>query len=579
MLMGFCKPQPKLSNHNIMKKILFLIVLYCISGMAIAQDWQWAQSGGGDGFDGNQADDDIEALETDSQGNIFMVGNTFEGNTQIAGTPVASYGYNDKNLASFTCNGQLRWAVTLGSAFPDNTPFRICLDAAGDVYLTGVVSYPNTFDPITFHFSPTTFLPSVLDFPFRTSMFLAKYSGATGELLWHLFPQDQSNQTISNAGVRIYFDSTDNSINLFSVLEGGSYCNGQLIVPNPATNYYMLKYSTSGDFMGYIPLQGNRLTGAFMKKSPVNGNLYVAGIGINGIVLNGVTVTAPWYVACFSATGQYLWHKTLVAPNGINTNLSAFDLDEQGFLYVHGSGKGGDSYDSYTFTNAYIDRRPFLLKIHPDTGAVVWGSEPTTVNGQSIGSSSMKVVGNEVIVSPEYQTLTWGGGYPYIPFVTTIDASLFRFNKDTGAPVGNTRIEAGGTEYITQITSDPLGNIIVGGNFNFRITVNGVEQVNNGSNRDYFIAKFGSNNCTFSTQNPSAVTLKLYPNPAQEVLYVTVTQPTEYVVYNTLGQELQKGSIANPEEGVDVKALTAGSYILSLRTATGAVERLQFVKR
>jgi hypothetical protein len=561
-----------------MKKILFLIVLYCISGMALAQDWQWAQSGGGDGFNGDQADDDIEALETDSQGNIFLVGITTEGNTQIAGTPVASYGYTDKNLASFTCNGQLRWAVTLGSSFPDNVGFRICLDAVGDVYVSGYVSYPNTFDPFTFHFNPTTFLPSMLDYPFRTSMFLAKYSGATGDLLWYLFPQDQSNQTRGNAGVRIYFDSTDNSINLFSVLQGGSYCNGQLIVPNPATNYYMLKYSTSGDFLGYIPLQGNRLTGADMKKSPVNGNLYVAGSAGNGIVLNGVTVTAPWYVACFSPTGEYLWHKTQIGTS-IGNNFSNLDIDNEGYLYIHGASKAGDSYDTYTFTNAYTNVRPFVLKIHPDTGAVVWGSEPSTVY-YTIYDSAMKVVGNEVVVSPETEDVVWGGSFPYV-LGEGKDASLFRFNKDTGAFIANTRISSpvGTTERITQITSDPLGNIIVGGHFAFKITVNGVEQVNNGSNRDYFIAKFGSNNCTFSTQNPSTVTLKLYPNPAQEVLYVTVTQPTEYVVYNTLGQELQKGSIANPEEGVDVKALTAGSYILSLRTATGAVQRLQFVKR
>jgi hypothetical protein len=85
--------------------------------------------------------------------------------------------------------------------------------------------------------------------------------------------------------------------------------------------------------------------------------------------------------------------------------------------------------------------------------------------------------------------------------------------------------------------------------------------------------------CVLGVETFEANRLVVYPNPAQEVLYVTVVAPTEYAVYNTLGQVLQKGSIENATEGIDVKVLPAGSYILSLRAATGAVERLQFVKQ
>jgi hypothetical protein len=59
--------------------------------------------------------------------------------------------------------------------------------------------------------------------------------------------------------------------------------------------------------------------------------------------------------------------------------------------------------------------------------------------------------------------------------------------------------------------------------------------------------------------SPSVRSLKLYPNPVDDVLYIDLDRPTRYEIYDVTGHQL---IVTEAVHAIDVSALPAGMYIL-----------------
>ena len=100
----------------------------------------------------------------------------------------------------------------------------------------------------------------------------------------------------------------------------------------------------------------------------------------------------------------------------------------------------------------------FLFKLNSD-GNLIWGTNAITfglVRGRAIS-----INGNEVAVSPDFHMFTWAeGSYPVVPNGGA-DASIFRFNKTTGAYIDKTKLSSanGASEVIGYMTTDVFGNL------------------------------------------------------------------------------------------------------------------------
>ena len=129
------------------------------------------------------------------------------------------------------------------------------------------------------------------------------------------------------------------------------------------------------------------------------------------------------------------------------------------------------------------------------------------------------------------------------------------------------------------MTTDVFGNYVVGGRFSSNLIINGSTTLSSDdSESDFFVAKFGTANCTLGLEDHDRTQLMIYPNPTQEVVYINIEEPFGYVVYNMLGMRVSVGSISNGSEGIDVNGLTAGTYFLQVTPNNGYSETLQFVK-
>lgn len=70
-----------------------------------------------------------------------------------------------------------------------------------------------------------------------------------------------------------------------------------------------------------------------------------------------------------------------------------------------------------------------------------------------------------------------------------------------------------------------------------------------------------------SLEETNSLSIKLYPNPANTVLYVESTTAQgniEYKILNTLGQVVQQGYLDNGTKSLDIKAFANGYYVLQL---------------
>jgi len=122
---------------NSVKGFLLCALLLCGALVCGAQsyEWQWATQAGG------ISDDNGRAIATDSQGNSYVTGN-FDGNNTFGSTTLISNGAIDIFIAKLDNAGNWLWAKKAGGTGNDYGR-DICIDTAGNVYLTGYF-YSNT---------------------------------------------------------------------------------------------------------------------------------------------------------------------------------------------------------------------------------------------------------------------------------------------------------------------------------------------------------------------------------------------------------------------------------------------------
>jgi Secretion system C-terminal sorting domain len=95
---------------------------------------------------------------------------------------------------------------------------------------------------------------------------------------------------------------------------------------------------------------------------------------------------------------------------------------------------------------------------------------------------------------------------------------------------------------------------------------------------DIYIDNFYFWRIPLSTQNFSALNIKMYPNPATNVLNIEALNEIENIsVYNLLGQEVISKTTNNKVVNLDITSINSGIYIIKT-TIDGVVSASRFVK-
>jgi hypothetical protein len=76
---------------------------------------------------------------------------------------------------------------------------------------------------------------------------------------------------------------------------------------------------------------------------------------------------------------------------------------------------------------------------------------------------------------------------------------------------------------------------------------------------------------------PTANAVKVYPNPAKEIVNIEANKQVEYRITDILGVEKMKGMLCKGANVISLKALASGVYVLEY-VSEGVTSRVKVVK-
>lgn len=596
-----------------LKGLLGLSFFLCLPflGSAQQQGWQWGIRGGSVTTNGNNVPitETVDDMAVDEQGNTYIVSTMGGGIGRQGGTlsgmggNLPFYGETDNSkaivLVSYDCNGDYRWSKTVSGYGSSGGP-NVGVDTLGHVYMTGDLSrsYKNFFTGEEFltHFGTDSLIPySDKENEYKKTMFLARYdtSGNFEELI---MPQSDSvnifvGSSIAQETLDLMVDPDGTQHWLMNLKETSYPPTGEDLIPviegdTLADGYHVVKYDKDGNHLGTtaFEIQEVGVVDSFkfrMNHDPVRDVYYFAGQNYSynfpdsDLEIGGQVVESEMFVAKFNAQGQAQW----LREGSPDLSRGYFfpvrpQLDLQGNIYLaaymDGDYQNGQqapvSFLSFTAQNTHGPASfPALIKMSPD-GNVIWGIYGETDNNAL--NSVTAINGQEIAFAGPHVGIQWGSEtFPPV-YNSGYDIFMARFDKEDGSFIAMDSLDSsyGADEKPTALVADKRGNVYVGGDFESRLYINGDTLNKNGSQTDFFVAKFGQGNCnctlpearfSYSVSTPGEVTYSFtgsgydelewsYGNGQTEVLNTntashTYTGQGEYwacvTVYNSCGYD------------------------------------------
>ncbi len=597
--------------HSSTKLIFILFLTFNIS-FVHAQGWQWLQAGGND-YSANNYSEKIQFMDSDPAGNVYaafeQVTNTVIPSPFTIGSyQVPHYSGSDGILASFSCEGTLRWTVAIGGDYVlsgINSQHLVQIrslkvDAQGNVYVIGLASRGrNPAQPM--YFSPTYTVPaSLANNVHKEEFFIAKYN-TNGLVQWVRFPEGPNviENSLDGRAAGFNMDVDPNgTVHVDAVFYPGVFCNGALTITSIPNIFQrgVLKYDTNGNYIGYAAL--NIVDEVYRPyhflHDPNNDRYYVARdifFPEVQIIIGGQIQTKSTFVAAFDSNGNFLWKKE---DNNSNfklvwaVNINGLSIDNESNLYFNcalglidliqltmNSWNGQQLLPIPTQNAGHL---AVVIKMDQN-GNTIWLKNNTNSNGGP-GLNKSVINGNELAIATAAPKLAWDGlALVEMPDNTT-NHSVFRINKNTGVAIGLDNLNLGNyDEFPSAIAAGANGSYYLGGGFDSTIIGSGLPTTSNtGGYNDFYIAKFGSNNCTLAT-NASTVTtnMQVHPVPTSSLVYINNKEAIDYIIYDALGKMVQMSTV-DPDGSIDLQYLTKGIYLLQMKDQNGTITTQKIIK-
>lgn len=369
------------------------------------------------------------------------------------------------------------WAKGAGGSDRDEA-FSVTNDALGNLITVGYFQSPTiAFDTITLTNSPGG----------NSNIFIVKYN-AIGNVIW----AKSIGGTDDDFPTAVTTDASDN------IIAVGFFYSPTITFDTITLNnagdrdIFIVKYDSSGNILWARSAGGSSSESVNSVAADTSGNLIVAGgFGGSTITLGSITLTNAggaydMFLVKYDKTGVALWAKSAGGLNCFDEAISVA-TDVAGNIAVAGYFESPSITIGAT-TLANVGGRDLFVARYSPLGAALWAKSAGGSNTDNATSVTTDTSGN-VIAAGFY----WSSTIAFSTFTLTNSGGtdLFITKYDVSGNVIWALSEYGvGSEQVSAITTDPVGNIIAAGSFITSNLTFGQTTLSSIGSFDIFIVKF-----------------------------------------------------------------------------------------
>ena len=328
----------KTLKNNVLASAIIVICILINNNLSNAQcvSWDWADNSSSS--PNTTKNDYGKDVATDDSNNVFVVGEFQEPSITFGSTTLTNiFSSTDIYIVKYDENGNVLWAKSAVGNGEDYVT-GAATDSLGNVYITGY-----------FQSAAITFGANVLTNTGGNDVFIVKYNGDNGNVLWA--------KSATGSGADYAMDiATDNSNNVYITGyfgDSGGNDNitfGSVILTKPCYNWdmFLVKYDSDGNVLWAQCADEGYWGGAkgISLTTDNSSNLYVTGTYRWEPITFGSTVLSydimngeQMYIAKYNSSGTPIWAKKACGENtgaGIGHAPDNIITDNSGNVYITG---------------------------------------------------------------------------------------------------------------------------------------------------------------------------------------------------------------------------------------------------
>lgn len=540
-----------------MKKIFLLLASLFINTASFAQypSFVWARMATSIGAD------ELAEVALDHSGFVYAVGKFDE--DIIIGTDtfaIPSSGNSDALFVKYDTSGNYIWGQQLGGSGPQDAS-SIVISSSDDIYISGKI-IGNAYMGTT-----AGGIATYLNSAGSQRGYLSKFN-TNGELVWTRLIDG----TFSTEVQSLALDNNGDVLLTGTFFATANFGNGVTITSAHQLDLYVAKFDQNGTCSWAFAEGGRNADWSYDIAVDANNNFAIAGSFDDTLNLSGNILVARGLgdaiVAYYNASGVLQWYDQ---AGGYSTQTVTADaayslsFDSNNNLWVTGYYQ-----DSILFGTNTLHSLGYS-----DVFIVQYASYGTVLQSSSFGGSGLHdrpsaieldVLDNVYVSASPYYNFSVGDSTYYTFGIT--DAAVLKFNsaldmqwmKKAGSPYSDF---AGG------IAINDIGEVYVVGSMGDKspvifdtisITPTGTEQW-----YEAFIAKLswmepvvtGIDQYVFDNG------IFVYPNPANEELYISLNDSREILITDITGKKVFSEKIASSKM-ISTASFAPGMYIIHL---------------
>lgn len=524
-----------------MMKRIWTLLMICFPFYLWSQTAEWVQTAIPTG--GESKSTIYRAMDVGPDGNIVVAGRFSETVTISVGEQFTSAGMTDIVLTKYTPEGVLIWSHRYGGPFAEDV-YDVHIANSGAIYLSGEFQDSTAIGE---HFLTSN--------NYFDKSFVARFT-EDGEPEWL--------RRTASSSLSIDTDDDGNLLVCGELMATIEFM-GDSLSSTGNEDIYVAKFSPLGDLIWV------RTTGALLSDVAnnvavgENGNIYVGGESEAGFSFADTPVPNGFnhmFVLKYSAAGDELWILNGTGtPTGIN---KVMDYHPEWGLITGGITYLTFSIGDFEIGTSSFEPRLFLFKCQPD-GTPEW---LVGTLGEPLPQDLSIADNGDIYTISTISSSTFVNEEPIqAPGLGTLQIIILKYHSDGTLA---TYFQLGGEDHeraqFLHAVSD--NEMYFGGGFTGLAELGGIEI---GESETFtpnaFVAKLNSFPVGISHQPEPDI--NMYPNPANELLFISGTDILQVEIFDLSGRKLLTFENSTISGGINIDHLAPGTYLIVTDSKNG----------